>query len=101
MTPELRPLFDAQRAASLRDQAPPWSVRADRLRRLRALVREHRAAIAAAISADFSNRPRQETELAEVYPRSRASTMRCATASAGCACAAAAPGCGSSPRPRG
>ncbi|SFP16584.1 aldehyde dehydrogenase (NAD+)/coniferyl-aldehyde dehydrogenase [Variovorax sp. PDC80] len=68
MTPELRPLFDAQRAASLRDQAPPWSVRADRLRRLRALVREHRAAIAAAISADFSNRPRQETELAEVFP---------------------------------
>jgi coniferyl-aldehyde dehydrogenase len=56
------------RAASLRAQTPPWRERADRLERLRALVKNNRKEIAAAISADFFNRPFQETELAEVFP---------------------------------
>jgi coniferyl-aldehyde dehydrogenase len=69
MTPQdMRHGFDALRAASLRAQTPPWSERADRLNRLRALVVEHRAGIAAAISADFHHRAAQETELAEVFP---------------------------------
>ncbi|MDB5766989.1 MAG: Aldehyde dehydrogenase [Collimonas fungivorans] len=65
---ETRPIFDTMHAASRHAPMPDWATRADRLRRLRALVMENRAAIAAAISADFSNRPQQETELAEVFP---------------------------------
>jgi aldehyde dehydrogenase (NAD+)/coniferyl-aldehyde dehydrogenase len=61
-------LFDAMRAASRHDQTPPWDVRADRLRRLRRLVQANHDAIAAAISADFTNRPHQETALLEVFP---------------------------------
>ncbi|MGJ7606322.1 coniferyl aldehyde dehydrogenase [Variovorax sp. LT1R20] len=67
-TQDMRQTFDAMRAASLRAQTPPWSERAGRLERLRALVMDHRKEIAAAISADFFNRPYQETELAEVFP---------------------------------
>jgi coniferyl-aldehyde dehydrogenase len=47
---------------------PAWPLRADRLRRLAALVGEHRRAIAAAIDADFGGRPREETELLEIFP---------------------------------
>lgn len=60
--------FDAMRTASRRDQYPAWAIRADRLRRLRELVRVNRPAIAAAIHADFCNRPAQETALLEVFP---------------------------------
>ena len=65
---DMRQRFDALRAASLRAQTPPWRERADRLKRLRALVVDHRDHIAAAISADFHHRAAQETELAEVFP---------------------------------
>jgi len=65
---ETRQIFDAMHAASRQEPMPDWAIRAGRLRRLRALVMENRGAIAAAISADFSNRPQQETELAEVFP---------------------------------
>ena len=68
MTQDMRQTFDAMRAASLRGQTQPWPERADRLRRLRALVKDNREQIAAAISADFHNRAVQETELAEVFP---------------------------------
>nr|WP_238264384.1 coniferyl aldehyde dehydrogenase [Cupriavidus pauculus] len=61
-------VFNAMHAASRHDQSPAWDVRADRLRRLKALVRDNHDAIAAAISADFTNRPRQETALLEVFP---------------------------------
>ncbi|ABF07044.1 coniferyl-aldehyde dehydrogenase [Cupriavidus metallidurans] len=66
--PAMSSLFDAMRAASRHDQTPPWDVRADRLRRLRRLVQANHDAIAAAISADFTNRPHQETALLEVFP---------------------------------
>jgi coniferyl-aldehyde dehydrogenase len=68
MRQDMRQTFDAMRAASLRAQTPPWPERADRLQRLRALVKDNREKIAAAISADFHNRAVQETELAEVFP---------------------------------
>jgi len=74
MTPEamtqqdMRQGFDALRAANLRAPTPPWPERADRLERLRTLMLANRAAIAAAISADFHNRAVQETELAELFP---------------------------------
>lgn len=66
--PAMSTVFDAMRAASRHDQTPPWEIRADRLRRLKRLVRDNHEAIAAAISADFTNRPRQETALLEVFP---------------------------------
>ena len=66
--PAMSSLFDAMRAASRHDQTPPWDVRADRLRRLRRLVQANHEAISAAISADFTNRPRQETALLEIFP---------------------------------
>ncbi|WP_409558957.1 coniferyl aldehyde dehydrogenase [Cupriavidus sp.] len=66
--PAMSSVFGAMRAASRHDQTPPWDVRADRLRRLRLLVKTHHDAIAAAISADFTNRPPQETALLEVFP---------------------------------
>ncbi|MGB7192785.1 MAG: coniferyl aldehyde dehydrogenase [Collimonas pratensis] len=65
---ELRSIFDAMHAASRQFPAPDWALRADRLQRLRALVMNNREAFAKAISADFSNRASQETELAEVFP---------------------------------
>ena len=65
---EIQSIFDAMHAASRQSPAPDWALRADRLRRLRLLVMANRAAFAKAISADFSNRSQQETELAEVFP---------------------------------
>ncbi|RZT38627.1 coniferyl aldehyde dehydrogenase [Cupriavidus agavae] len=66
--PAMSTVFDAMLAASRHDQTPPWDIRADRLRRLKRLVRDNHEAIASAISADFTNRPRQETALLEVFP---------------------------------
>ena len=60
--------FERQRAAQALDPSPPWSVRADRLRRLKRLLVAHEAAIGDAIDTDFGGRPRIETELAEVWP---------------------------------
>jgi coniferyl-aldehyde dehydrogenase len=47
---------------------PDWRVRARRLRALEAVVRDHRSEIAEAIHADFGCRPREETEMLEVFP---------------------------------
>jgi len=66
--PDLPSVFGAMHAASRRDQLPPWQVRAERLQRLRRLVTANHDAIAAAIHADFGNRPVQETALLEVFP---------------------------------
>lgn len=60
--------FEVQRAASRADASVAWATRADRLRRLRQLLLDHRAALAAAISADFGQRSRHESELLEITP---------------------------------
>jgi len=60
----LRRMRDAQ----ARDPLPAWPVRAERLRALERLLLAHRAEIAAAIHADFGNRPAEETELLEIFP---------------------------------
>ncbi|HEU4852196.1 MAG TPA: coniferyl aldehyde dehydrogenase [Telluria sp.] len=60
--------FAVQRDASRGSVSVPWTVRADRLRRLRKLLLDHRGALAAAISADFGRRSRHETELLEINP---------------------------------
>lgn len=66
--PSLAAIFEQQRARSRTEPAASWEVRAERLRRLRALLLEHRGALAAAISADFGQRSRHETELLEINP---------------------------------
>ena len=67
-TDELIRIFALQHAASRASPCTPWAVRADRLKRLRQLLRTHRAALASAISADFGQRSRHETELLEINP---------------------------------
>ncbi|TFY97559.1 coniferyl aldehyde dehydrogenase [Ramlibacter rhizophilus] len=54
--------------ASRRELEVPWSVRDDRLARLLDLVRSHADDFARAISADFGQRPAQETRMLEVFP---------------------------------
>jgi coniferyl-aldehyde dehydrogenase len=73
MTPQDFPLdpaqaFERQRAAWLAAPFPTWDERADRLRRLHALLLRHEDDITAAIDADFGGRPPVETELAEMWP---------------------------------
>jgi coniferyl-aldehyde dehydrogenase len=56
------------REVQLQDPLPHWNVRARRLRALEAVVRDHRSEIADAIHADFGCRPREETEMLEIFP---------------------------------
>jgi coniferyl-aldehyde dehydrogenase len=56
------------RNAQVKDPNPAWSVRAARLRKLETLLREQRDAFAAAISEDFGCRPKEETDLLELFP---------------------------------
>jgi aldehyde dehydrogenase (NAD+)/coniferyl-aldehyde dehydrogenase len=60
--------FALQRAASRAEPVVPWATRADRLHRLRQLLRDNRGALAAAVSSDFGHRSRHETELLEINP---------------------------------
>jgi coniferyl-aldehyde dehydrogenase len=64
---DVEALFDAQRAAYLREPFPEWPERAAHLRTLKRLIETHMDEIAAAIDADFGQRPRQETIMAEVF----------------------------------
>ena len=61
-------LIAAQKAAFLLDMNPPRSVRVDRLNRIEAMLNDHGAAFAAAISADFGTRPDIVTVMAEITP---------------------------------
>lgn len=65
---DLGDLLARQREAHRRDPTPAWPVRAARLRALESLLRQHRDAIGEAIHADFGCRPREETDLLEVFP---------------------------------
>ncbi|WP_199100135.1 coniferyl aldehyde dehydrogenase [Dyella sp. ASV21] len=67
-SPSLHATLLRQREAHARDPLPEWSVRATRLRTLQRLLTEQREAFAQAISDDFGHRPREETELLELYP---------------------------------
>ncbi len=64
----LRTLFEAVRSAQRGRPDPDWSLRNARLGALQALLQEHRDEIAAAIDADFGGRPREETDLLELFP---------------------------------
>ncbi|QOW24790.1 coniferyl aldehyde dehydrogenase [Lysobacter sp. H23M47] len=56
------------RAAHAEDPMPSWPVRAARLRTLRTMLTEQREAFSSAISADFGQRPAEETDLLELFP---------------------------------
>ena len=64
----MRAIFDAQRAAFLRAGAPTLQERRADLKKLADAVGRSGERLAAAISADFGQRSRHETELGEVFP---------------------------------
>lgn len=59
-------LLQRQRSAFLRDGPPGLPLRQARLARLRAAVLAHREALKDAVSADFGNRSRHETDIMEL-----------------------------------
>ena len=72
ITPEpqgkMRGILDSQRSAFQRLGAPPLDQRRLDLTRIADALKQNIDRLAAAISADFGNRSRYETEIAEVYP---------------------------------
>jgi len=60
-------VFERLHRASRRDPAPSERLRADRLRRLLAMLLEHKNEFVQAISSDFGGRSRHESLLAEVF----------------------------------
>ena len=71
-TDALRATLDVLRAAHARDPLPDWPTRARRLRALDALMHDNRDAIGTAIDADFGHRPREETDILEIFPSTSA-----------------------------
>ena len=64
---DMRALLERQRAAFLRDGAPSLAERRADLAKLQAAIRANTERIAEVISADFGNRSRHETILAEIF----------------------------------
>ncbi len=64
----MRAIFDAQRAAFLRAGPPPLAERRADLENVAHAIARSAGALEAAISADFGNRSRHETALAEIFP---------------------------------
>ncbi len=65
---ELNATLQHLRTAQAHDPLPAWPQRARRLRVLEAMLRDQRGAFAAAINADFGQRPAEETDLLELFP---------------------------------
>ena len=65
---DLSGVLQRLRAAQARDPMPTWETRAARLCKLQTMLRDQRNAFAAAINADFTRRPLEETDLLEMYP---------------------------------
>ena len=66
ITIALNGLLSRQRAAHLRDGAPSFAVRADRLGRCISLLVDHRAEIEAALDTDFGARSRTATAFGDI-----------------------------------
>jgi len=66
--PNLTESLQRMRTAHAADPMPAWEARAKRLHALETMLREQRGAFAAAISADFGQRPAEETDLLELFP---------------------------------
>jgi acyl-CoA reductase-like NAD-dependent aldehyde dehydrogenase len=62
----LEALLREQRHAYLRAPYPSWETRAVHLKALRAMLLDHRDALAEAMNADFGNRAKEEILLAEI-----------------------------------
>jgi coniferyl-aldehyde dehydrogenase len=65
---DLNAILQRLRTALARDPMPAWAQRAQRLRTLEQMLIEQRGAFAAAINADFGQRPAEETDLLEIFP---------------------------------
>ena len=65
---DLRAIYDAQRAAFQRADLPSLGERRADLKKLGTAIRQNAGPLAAAISADFGNRSRHETEIGEIVP---------------------------------
>lgn len=65
---DLRRLLQIQRQAYGEDMVPDRKRRTDRLDRLARMIEGHERAIANAISADFGQRSRNETQMMEILP---------------------------------
>ncbi len=65
---DLRPRFDALYEASRAEPAPSLDIRRDRLRRLITMIREDEKGIIEAINADYGQRSKADTEMAEIFP---------------------------------
>ncbi|AGG87448.1 coniferyl aldehyde dehydrogenase [Rhodanobacter denitrificans] len=65
---DLAGMLQRLRDAQAREPMPDWPRRAQRLRQLEKMLLEQRAAFATAIDADFGQRPREETDLLEIFP---------------------------------
>jgi coniferyl-aldehyde dehydrogenase len=64
----LSALLKLQRVAHAGNPMPDWPTRAKRLHALETMLNDQRHAFAAAISADFGQRPVEETDLLEFFP---------------------------------
>ena len=65
---DLQQILQRLRGAQAREPMPTWDTRARRLRDLAAMLQDQRSAFVTAINADFTCRPREETELLEIFP---------------------------------
>jgi coniferyl-aldehyde dehydrogenase len=65
---DLSQQLQSLRAAQQRQPMPDWDARVARLRTLETMLLDQREAFASAINADFGCRPRQETDLLEIFP---------------------------------
>ncbi|WP_267895696.1 MULTISPECIES: coniferyl aldehyde dehydrogenase [Rhodanobacter] len=65
---DLTSMLQRLREAQAREQMPAWPLRAQRLHQLETMLLEQREAFATAIDADFGQRPREETDLLEIFP---------------------------------
>ena len=65
---ELAAALAVQRAACLAHPAPTFAERKRDLQTLQRYLRDHKLALCEAISADYGNRSRHETLLAEIFP---------------------------------
>ncbi len=65
---DLGAILQRLRDAQMREPAPTWPERVRRLRALETMLRDQRDAFAAAIHADFGQRPLEETDLLEIFP---------------------------------
>ena len=65
---DLESALARQRKAYVQHPAPSYTERKADLKTLQRFIRENKEALATAVSADYGNRSRHETQLAEIFP---------------------------------